>query len=197
MKFFAKDPASPILGIAYQSGHNDELRGLLRDEQRGYCAYTEKRFSSLDSVDVEHFDDRLKGTSADGYYNYYATLHSANKRKRRKTAKHRGASFFETKFFQQPGGFERRVQYLAEGAGVYEEIDPSDEEARALIDYLGLNDHDVSEERRKHVARLRDLFAAAGWGRSVQIEHLSTYRDELSFPTALSAELGLDLDPLL
>lgn len=66
-----------------------------------------------------------------------------------------------------------------------------------MIDYLGLNDHELFEERRKHVDRLRDIFALAGWPTVRQLEHLRTHREELSFPTALACELGLDLDAVL
>lgn len=181
----------------YREGaHNDRLLELLRAEQRGYCAYTEKRFSTHDTPAVEHFDRRLKGTVADGYRNYYAALQSANQRKRRKDAKHEHARFFVTRFFQAAGAFERRIRYIA-GDGVYEEIDPTDSEARALIDYLGLNDHDVVEERRKHVARLHDIFLRATWSAAQQLEHFHRHPEELSYPTALTAELGLDIEPLL
>lgn len=197
MKFLVKDPASPILslGLVYREGaHNDRLLELLRAEQRGYCAYTEKRFSLHDTSAVEHFDRRLKGV--DGYLNYYAVLQSANQRKRRKEAKHERASFFATRFFQAPGAFERRIRYIA-GDGVYEEIDPADTEAEALIDYLGLNDHDVVEERRKHVARLRDIFLRATWTAAQQLEHFHRHPEELSYPSALTVEFSVDIEPFL
>lgn len=201
MKFLAKDPDSTILAekLVYRHRHgrnNARLRALLRDEQRGYCAYTEKRLSSQDSYDVEHFDPRLKGTGADDYYNYYCTLHTANQRKRRNEASLRHAGLFTDRFYQEPGGFQRRIRYIAD-EGVYEEIDPDDDAARALIAYLGLNAHELCEERRKHVARLRDTFARANWSPAQQLEHLSAYPVELSYPTALAAALQLDLDPLL
>jgi hypothetical protein len=46
----------------------------------------------IDSTDVEHFDPSKKG--ADDYFNYYATLRSANERKSTKYAIYVGADFF-------------------------------------------------------------------------------------------------------
>jgi hypothetical protein len=198
MKFLAKTPDSCILqeALVYKAkgGHNDRLLALLRAEQRGYCAYTEKRLGALDTCAVEHFDRRLKNTAEDGYYNYYATLQSANQRKRRKERRHENASFFTQKFFQVPRALEKRIRYVAEDC-VYEEIDPGDDEARALIDYLGFNDPELQEERRKHVARVCDFFASRS--KDQQLDHLRAYPADLSFPTALAAALQLDLDPLL
>lgn len=199
MKFLVKDPASVILteGLVYKpKGHNDRLRELLSAEQRGYCAYTEKRLAHHDTVAVEHFNRLLKDTPADDYYNYYVALQSANQRKRNKEAAHEGAGFFQTRFYQQRGAFERRIRYVAADS-IYEEVDPSDAEAVALIDFLGLNDHEAVEERRKHVARLRDIFDRARWTKEQQLEHLGRYPDELSYPTALAAELNLDVDSLI
>jgi hypothetical protein len=61
MKFLAKDsrlhhPGGEARLQGHRGRNNARLRALLRDEQRGYCAYTEKRLSSQDSYDVEHFD---------------------------------------------------------------------------------------------------------------------------------------------
>jgi hypothetical protein len=199
MKFLVKDPASPILtqGLVYRSGaHNDGLLASLRSEQRGYCAYTEKRFARHDTQVVEHFNHRLKDTPADDYYNYYATLQSANQRKRGKEKAHADAAFFHTRFFQRPGAFERRVRYVATDSA-YEEVDPADVEARDLVDFLGLNDHETVEDRRKHVARLRDIFEQARWPAEQQLSYLGRHPEELSYPTALAAELNLDVDALL
>lgn len=199
MKFLVKDPTSCILAerLVYKTkGHNERLRELLCAEQRGYCAYTEKRIDRHDSVAVEHFNRRLKETPADDYYNYYHALQSANQRKRAKEMAYEGATFFQTRFFQKPGAFELRIRYAAKDS-VYEEIAPADIEAVALIDFLGFNDHEAFEERRKHVARLRDIFQHAEWTREQQLEYLRRHPEELSYPTALAAELSLDVDPLL
>lgn len=204
MKFLTKTPDSRILveALVYQpKGHNDRLLGLLCNEQRGYCAYTERRFSANDTCAVEHFDPTLKNTPQDDYYNYYATLQSANQRKRRKERRPEAANWSwrspGVKFFQVPSALEQRIRYVPQGC-FYEEIDAGDVEARALIDYLGLNDNVIVEERQNHVKLLRRIFNNhTEWPEQQQLEFLKAHPEMLSFPTALAAGLQLDLDPLL
>jgi hypothetical protein len=192
VRFLLKDRSSRVLaeGLVYKDkGHNDQLLDLLLDEQHGFCAYTEKRSTPLDTCAVEHFDTRKKRTAADDYFNYYAVLQSANQRKRRREQKHRGAAFFESLFFQKKAGLSR-IRYLP-GEGVFEETYEDDHEARDLVDFLGFNDEILFEERRKHVERLRELFREAEWGADRQRAYLNEHPEELSFVTALEAELGL------
>ncbi len=199
MKFLGKDPASAIkaAGAVYrEAGHNDELLRALLREQRGFCAYSEQVASSLDTLAVEHFDRDLKATAADGYDNYYAVLQLINQRKRKREAPHRGAAFFKSRFFQDPAQFQRRVEYVAVDR-VYAERNDGDAEARDLIDYLGFNDSPLFERRRKHVRRLAGLFRDAGWGKSEQLKYFRGNPEELTFITALEAELGLDLSEFL
>ena len=91
---------------------------------------------------------------------------------------------------------QERIEYVLE-LNQYEAIRPDDEEACQLIHFLGFNDHPVSEERRKHVAKLKDLFDQAEWSAERRLEWLGRHRSELSFPTALEAALGLDLTALI
>ena len=75
MKFLSKNADSKILkeGLVYRAkGSNTVLRNLLIEEQKNYCAYTEKFLQPLEQVDVEHFNSAKKGTPEDNYYNYYA-----------------------------------------------------------------------------------------------------------------------------
>ena len=51
------------------------------EEQKGFCAYTERHVRENDSCHIEHFDDRRKGTAGDGYDNWYAVLPWSNERK--------------------------------------------------------------------------------------------------------------------
>lgn len=193
MRFLAKSPASPLVaaGLRYTSGHdNSELRRHLLLEQKGFCAYTEKVFEGLDAVDVEHFDARKKGQ--DDYFNYYAVLHSANQRKRRKEKAAAGARFFETLFFHSSAEFAGRITWVAESSA-YEELDMADDDAKRLIEFLGFNDPGLWRQRRNHLARLADLFSLAGFGKEDQESWFRRHPHDLSFVTALEAHLGLDL----
>ena len=195
MKFFAKrvDSAIASNGLVYKpKGDNQELRSMLTEEQCGYCAYTEARLDSfLQTVAVEHFDPRLKGTSADGYRNYYAALQAANQRKRRHERSVTAGDFFaEPYFFQSTNGFEERIAYIP-GEYVYEERALDDDEARRFIEYLDLNHPELVRRRREHVARLSGLFHAANYSPDAQRNHLSKFPSDLDYPTVMEVELGL------
>lgn len=86
MKFFGKNPDSEILreNLTYQenrSENNRRIKEILIQEQHNFCAYTEKYFEPMDSVEVEHFDSSIK--YIDNYFNYYAVLRKPNLYKKR------------------------------------------------------------------------------------------------------------------
>ena len=193
MKYLKKDPASKIIeeNLTYIENcttTNRRLRELLEVEQNHFCAYTEKKISNLDSVEVEHFDPKLKGH--DDYYNYYAVIRCANQKKTAKERKKRfsGAPFFESRFFQKPAGFADRIAYVAEDH-VYEERSEKDEEAKMFIDYLSLNDFSLVVDRTNHISRLRALFDDS----EALKAYLTSHPEETSFPTAIEAAFGITL----
>lgn len=100
------------------------------------------------------------------------------------------AETFRSRWFQEPGGAAARIRYAVRD-DLFEAIDPHDAEATALIDYLGFNDHEVHEARRKHVRMVNDLLDVGDFtpeqARSWVREHPDNW---LSFPTALEAHLG-------
>lgn len=196
MKFLVKDPGSPLRAMRYASGgHNEALLAGLLQEQKGFCAYTEKRVSGLDTRAVEHFDRSLKGTDEDGYHNVYGTLQSSNQWKRRKERRYQGASFFNSRFFQLPG--DSRLSFSVEDMA-YEPTDPADGEARDLIDYLGLNSEELVKARRRHVESLQERFFDAGWrSPDQQLRWFEGHPEDLSFITALEGAMQLDLAQLL
>lgn len=195
MKFLAKRADSAILeeDLRYDSKGNSRLKELLLAEQRGFCAYSEKLYHALDSVDIEHFDASKKNTPDDDYYNYYAVVHKKNQRKRRAEKHFKGASFFVSRFFQTPGEFARRIQYVPEDH-VYEAIDPRDTEARDLIQYLGFNANPLVQLRRRHVERVTQHIHESA---KRPERYFADFPDELSFITACEAALEVDLEPLL
>lgn len=194
MKFLTKTSASDILaeGLRYQfnkPANNRFLCQVLLDEQRNFCAYTEKYISHLDSVEVEHLNAALK--FSDDYYNYYAALRSANLIK--KDEKYRDASFLMNLFFQNKRHLDSRIQYVV-GEYVYEEIGLDDQEAFDFIDFLGLNDSQMFESRRRHITRLRNIFVDAGYSdNAAKIDYFKLHPEELSYVTSIEAEFNLDL----
>jgi hypothetical protein len=79
-----------------------------------------------------------------------------------------------------------RIRYVH---GIFEPVDPADREAQNLIDFLLWNDPDLAGERERHVARIRDLIEPC----RVPWEVLAEYATNLSFATALEAELGVPI----
>ncbi len=193
MKFLVKKSESEVLkqNLVYSNNtlQNRKLKSLLLKEQKNFCAYSEKYFQELDSPCIEHFDASLKNTPQDNYYNYYIVLHKINIQKL--DEKYKGASFFSSLFFQKPNGFESRIKFID---GVYEEIDPIDQEAKELIEFLGLNKKELCEQRSKHINRIKNHFQLAEFSSAEQqLEYLRNDKEQLSFITALEIELGLDL----
>lgn len=198
MRFLGKDPNSSILadGLAYsRSSTRQDLRARLLAEQHGFCAYTERHVTDLDAVDIEHFDADKKAAGDDDYYNYYAVTHVANQWKADKdrTGGFRGASFFKSRFFQSAAE-HHRVRYDAVD-DAFVARDPADTEVVDLIAYLGFNEDVLIEERRAHVASLREVFDDANWDSDRRRKYFADYPHHLSFVTAI--ETGLDLPDLL
>jgi hypothetical protein len=195
MKFLSKKADSIILnkGIVYKDkGDNSILRDMLIDEQKNYCAYTEKYLQPLDQVDVEHFDATKKKTELDNYYNYYAVITTANKYK--KDEKYKGASFFKNSFFQDSKELSSRISFAN---NIFFEIDEKDTEASNFIDFLGLNHPKLSEERSKHIQRMKGYFDSSNYSIEKIKEYFVQYKSELSFITALNAAFDYDFMELL
>ncbi len=73
--------------------------------------------------------------------------------------------------------------------GIFKCIDDGDIEAKNLIEFLGLNKYEVSEDRRKHIGRVKQL---RSWNSETEfLEYLKTHRQELSYASALEKELGI------
>lgn len=156
MKFLSKTEDSNILkeNLTYKKNdtqNNRILKQALLEEQKNFCAYTEKFIQRLDACEVEHSSLKYK----DDYFNYYAVLRRANQYK--KDTEYKSAIFFHTLFFQDEKELKARIQYRD---GIYEEVDINDLEAIHLIDFLGFNHPDLYIERKRHIKRLRKTFQA-------------------------------------
>lgn len=85
MEFFAKTPDSEIIALKLSYNNASQrktLRAKLVEEQKGFCAYSEKYLSMTESVDIEHFDPSLKGKDEDNYFNWYVCTHWINMHKK-------------------------------------------------------------------------------------------------------------------
>ncbi len=196
MKFFVKTNDSKILteGLTYQKNNaenNRRLRDVLIEEQSNFCAYTEQYFKNLDSVEVEHFNSTKKYN--DDYFNYYAALRKPNQYKKDieyKLKAENNESFFGSLFFQDNEELNRRIVYVD---GTYEEKDLKDLEAYGFIDFIGLNNDLLFNDRQNHLNRLKNIFNAANFNKEDILNYFRKHNEELSFVTALEAELEIDL----
>ena len=194
MKFLTKIPDSQIRvdDLTYQKGvSNSELRLRLLDEQKNFCAYTEKYIEpGIDTSEVEHFNPSLKYN--DDYFNYYTTLRSANERKIRKYKEYQNALFFATRFFQNNEDFKTRIRYED---FVYEPITEEDQDAKDLIDYLGFNDDYLFTARINHIKRLQETIGS--FSLQEKIEYFTRNKSDLSYITAIEKELDINLSEII
>ncbi|MEL7005816.1 MAG: hypothetical protein AAFN93_24270, partial [Bacteroidota bacterium] len=75
MRYLGKRKDSKVIQAAWRyeiTKHRPKIRHELLNEQKGFCAYSERYVDPMDACDVEHFDPRKKGTTVDDYWNWYA-----------------------------------------------------------------------------------------------------------------------------
>ena len=188
MRYLGKRKDSKVIQAAWRyeiTKHRPQIRHELLNEQKGFCAYSERYVDPMDACDVEHFDPRKKGTTVDDYWNWYAVHHNVNMSKPRKIENYLPI------LCPYSDDVSRRIHYAY---GQFEPVDPGDQEAKNLIDFLGLNHPNVAESRARHIKRTkadRERFFKddlPGF-----IEHLQTEITNLSYITALEAEFGINL----
>jgi hypothetical protein len=179
MNFLRKESA--------QIAHNAELRypkdrdksvEILIHLQKGFCAYSERYLKPLDSVELEHFDPRKKNTEMDGLANWHAVIRWMNA--------HKAISIEKFEPLPELGSWTTDRVWYEHGLFVCLE---EDIEARNLIDFLGVNRQEVFEERANHIARIRNMRLKVG--DEMLLEILNEFPEQLSFPTAIQAELGI------
>ncbi|MCI0488016.1 MAG: hypothetical protein L0229_15610 [Blastocatellia bacterium] len=158
------------------------IREELLNEQKGFCAYSERYIKKTDAIDVEHFDPRLKHTESDSYWNWYTVLHWMNIRKPRKIEP------FEPILKPYSDDLQQRIKYQY---GQFLAVNSTDREAENLIDYLRWNSPELTEERQKHIRRIRVVQRLCGEDQEAFFDHLLNDPDNLSFFSALSVELDL------
>ena len=179
MNFLPKDnaQAKPYNDLRYPQDRDKAVHALT-SLQKGYCAYSERYLKPLDSVELEHFDPRIKNTDEDGFKNWHAVIRWMNAHKSRRIDDFEPLPDFET-------WMPDRVRY----EGGFFVCEDGDLETKNLIEFLGVNRLEVFEERSNHIARLRNMQNKLG--QELIIEILCESPEELSFPTAIEAELGI------
>lgn len=181
MRFLLKPDGVPVAFAGLRYGPDSAaIRENLMRVQQNFCAYSEKHLQNLDSVDIEHFDPRIKGTAEDGFRNWYAALGKINGRRRRRV--------LPEELFPDPGtaDIQARIKYED---GQFQAVDPLDEEIESLIRFIRANDELTLSHRAAHVSRIADI---RKWKTQAELhEYLLKHPAELSFPSALESELGI------
>ncbi|WP_367875113.1 hypothetical protein [Luteolibacter sp. Populi] len=183
MKFLRKRSGDleAYLELTYENrSQRDQARELLVHLQYGFCAYSERYLKPLDSVEVEHFDPRKKNSDGDSIANWHAVLRWMNAHKARKIEP----------FLPLPELAELEVDRFTYERGEFICAE-GDIEAINLLEFLGVNRPEVFEERAKHVKRVRRMRELCKTEEEFRTFLIDVSPDDLSFPTALEAELGI------
>jgi len=156
---------------------------MLVEEQQGFCAYTEKYVTPIDACEIDHFDDTKKDQPDDGYWNWYAVLRWANLMKR---------PIQEHLPILDPNSdyVSDRIVY---SNGLFSPVNEDDLEAQNLINLLKWNDPGLVEERAEHIERIRWMKDRFDGSDLDFAEFIKRKPRNLSYITALEAELGLKL----
>ncbi|MFT5648240.1 MAG: hypothetical protein ACI976_002938 [Aureispira sp.] len=188
MRYLTKKDDSTILAeeLSYDTqSQRLRIKELLISEQFGFCAYSERYIKNTDAIDIEHFDGRIKATSDDSYFNWYAVLHWMNAHKPKK---------LDERFLPLPAPYASNLQQRIRYQGGIFVCNKDDIEAGNLIKYLGFNNPKLVADRKNHVTRITFLRTQMEEGFE---DYLATHKEELSFITALEIELELNLNHLL
>ncbi|MEO8147769.1 MAG: hypothetical protein ABI723_09045 [Bacteroidia bacterium] len=155
------------------------IREILEEEQQHFCAYTEERISTTFAVDVEHFNSSIKGTSQDGYYNWFAVSHKWNIKKPDERW-----NLYQPILNPVAEDLEERVIY-DDGFYIHK---PDDVEAKNLIEFLDLNNDSLIKERQNYIFSLKDIAP------NINLEsHLKKYPINIRFRRALKTEFEFEL----
>jgi hypothetical protein len=184
MRYLKKQTDSPLvtLRLSYdRASDRRQIRELLLEEQHRYCAYSERYIHHTDSCDIEHFDPRLKSTSDDNYWNWYAVLSWMNSHKPKKI----------DPYLPLPDPYDpslaTRIRFHS---GVFEAVNDSDVEAQNLIKYLRWNHESLVRDRVSHLANLR--FIRGMFANDEEfVEFIRENPDNLSFISAIEVEFDV------
>ncbi len=183
MKRIIKNRKSEVLknNLQYsKSRQRKQIRQILKIEQEYFCAYTEERLTSAFSIDIEHFNPRLKKTSKDSYYNWFVISCIFN---RYKSNKYKLPIIHPTDF-----DIEKRIIYEK---GYYKAFNETDEAAHNTIDLLSLNRIDIVDDRINYIESLKFLYE--NMSKTKFKEYLEKFPDKIKFRRAIETEFHIKL----
>lgn len=182
MQFLKKNPQSQFATLRYSVvAEREALRKGLLSEQYGFCAYSERFVQNSDSCNIEHFYPKTENpTREDDYMNMFAAHSWMDAHKPKKIAPYLP--------ILEPHSDDLHDRIVYEG-GIFKCVNEDDAAAQNLIDFLGFNKYEVSEDRRRHLSRIKLL---RSWKTEPEFyTYLKEHRQELSYATALEKELSI------
>jgi uncharacterized protein (TIGR02646 family) len=195
MQYLTKNPNSQAIALKYTNKSDRlKIRGiLLRTEQKGFCAYTERFVKNTDSAHIEHFFPKKEyPDKIDDYYNWYVVMAWINENRPKKLTTKNGKTFLPI-VMPHSEDFSKRITYEN---GQFVPIDKKDKEVDNLIKFLSLNHFMLCKDRNAHVDYIRTLKSFFSKEEEFN-EVLKSDKENLSFATALKHELGIDVSKLL
>lgn len=192
MQFLRKNPNSKILHqkLAYFAvADRKELRKKLLEEQKGFCAYSERFVQQTDRCDIEHFYPKSEyPEKEDDYFNLYAVLSWINEHKPKKIKPYLPI------LAPDSVDIANRIKYEN---GLFICTKKDDEKAKNLIEFLGLNKPELYNDRQNHVLRIKSLKDFCREDTVMFLQILQSDKLNLSFITALETELAISFSDLL
>jgi hypothetical protein len=162
------------------------IREILLNEQNRFCAYSERYVKETDSCHIEHFNPNLKNTVNDDYYNWYAVLGWINEHK---------AKIIDPYLPILNPAIENISERIYYKDGLFHPVNENDTESKYLIKFLLFNKNELVNDRKRHIARLKDTRNLLG--DELFFQKLKKFPEELSFASAIEVELNIDLDEYL
>lgn len=170
------------------NGDNSNLRDMLFDEQKGFCAYTETYLDRTDQKDIDHFNPSKNFQDRNRYGNLFLCKALWNKEKSSKW------EVYQPILHPTAQDFEERVIYNKD-LKIFEAKNETDVEAKNLVGLLKLDDPDLSDMRKRYLRRMQDYADAYG----IRIEDffvkLITENNlvHLRFLRSIKEEFGIDI----
>jgi uncharacterized protein (TIGR02646 family) len=194
MQYLNKNPNSEAINLKY-TNVSDRLKIkeiLLHNEQKGFCAYTERFVKNTDSVHIEHFFPKAEyHNKVDDYQNWYVVMAWINENRPKKLVSQ--TETFLPILMPYEQSVSERITYKN---GEFVAVNEADIEAENLIKFLSLNHFMLYKDRNAHVDYIKILRSFCS-NEEEFFELLKSDKDNLSFATALKYELGIDVSKLL
>lgn len=186
MRFLIKPSPSRVDPTWKYGSDTKKIAAALRADQCEFCAYSERRLDPTTSVDVEHFDPRLKDTPEDSTRNWYAAIHWLNLRK----DKRRGNKIEDLQPMAAPDDptLSKRIVYRN---GEFRPSRKQDPAAQNLIDFLLVNEPGLAQERSNQLRWFRETFEFLGEDLPLFRRWLLSKPRKLSFVSAVEEEFEM------